>query len=225
MRRARPYATLANPVQPLTQQRCLLNIACVDFEGVLVPEIWVGLAERTGIEALQATTRDIPDYDQLMRQRLELMTRHGLGLRDIQAAADALEPLPGAATFLAWLRTEFQVAIVSDTFYELAVPLLRKLNNPMMLCHRLTIEAGRISGYQLRQADPKRHAVRAFKSMNFKVVATGDSYNDVPMLTEADRGWFFCPPENVCRDHPNIPPVRSYDALKEALMLAKTDFS
>lgn len=202
-----------------------MNIACLDFEGVLVPEIWVGLAERTGIEALRATTRDVPDYDQLMRQRLELMSKHGLGLRDIQDAANALEPLPGAATFLAWLRTEFQVAIVSDTFYELAAPLLRKLNYPMMLCHRLRITAGQIGGYELRQADPKRHAVRAFKSMNFKVAATGDSYNDVPMLTEADRGWFFCPPENVCRDHPNIPPVRSYDALKEALELAKRDFS
>ena len=203
-----------------------MNIACLDFEGVLVPEIWVGLAERTGIEALQATTRDIPDYAQLMRQRLALMAQHGLGLRDIQAAADALEPLPGAASFLAWLRTEFQVAIVSDTFYELAVPLLRKLNYPMMLCHRLATDAGgRISGYTLRQTDPKRHAVRGFKSMNFKVAATGDSYNDVPMLTEADRAWFFCPPENVCRDHPEIPPVHSYDALKEAFKLAKRDFS
>lgn len=203
-----------------------MNIACLDFEGVLVPEIWVGLAERTGIEALQATTRDVPDYDQLMRQRLALMTQHGLGLRDIQAAADALEPLPGAANFLAWLRTEFQVAIVSDTFYELAVPLLRKLNTPMMLCHRLTIDGGgRITGYVLRQADPKRHAVRGFKGMNFKVAATGDSYNDVPMLTEADRGWFFCPPENVCRDYPAIPPVHSYAALQEAFSAAKREFS
>ncbi len=204
--------------------RCLLNIACLDFEGVLVPEIWVGLAERTGIDGLRATTREIPDYDQLMRQRLEIMSRHGLGLRDIQAAADALEPLPGAEAFLAWLRTEYQVAIVSDTFYELAAPLLRKLNYPMMLCHRLTIDGeGKIAGYNIRQPDPKRHAVRGFKSMNYTVVATGDSYNDVPMLTEADHGWFFCPPDNVCRDHPNIPPVGSYDELGEVLMKAKKD--
>jgi len=204
----------------------LLNIACLDFEGVLVPEIWVGLAERTGIEALRATTREFPDYDQLMQQRLQIMASHGLGLRDIQAAADVLEPLPGAAAFLQWLRTEYQVAIVSDTFYELATPLLRKLGYPMLLCHRLTCDPQeRITGYTLRQKDPKRHAVRGFKAMNFKVVATGDSYNDVPMLTEADRGWFFCPPDNVCGDYPAIPPVRSYDELKRALEIAKQDFS
>lgn len=203
-----------------------MNIACLDFEGVLVPEIWVGLAERTGIEALKATTREIPDYDQLMRQRLGIMAAYGLGLRDIQAAADALEPLPGAAEFLTWLRTEYQVAIVSDTFYELAAPLLRKLNYPMLLCHRLITDPdGHLSGYALRQPNPKRHAVLGFKAMNFKVVATGDSYNDVPMLTAADRGWFFCPPDNVCRDHPEIPPVQSYAELKEALLVAKVDFS
>ncbi|MGD9602147.1 MAG: bifunctional phosphoserine phosphatase/homoserine phosphotransferase ThrH [Gammaproteobacteria bacterium] len=203
-----------------------MNIACLDFEGVLVPEIWVGLAERTGIDALKLTTRDIPDYDQLMRQRLRIMNDYGLGLRDVQAAADALEPLPGAHEFLTWLRTEYQVAIVSDTFYELAAPLLRKLESPMMLCHRLVTDPnGRISDYLLRQPNPKQNAVMGFKAMQFKVVATGDSYNDVPMLTAADRSWFFCPPDNVCRDHPEIPPVRSYNELREALLVAKVDLS
>ncbi|MGE0373190.1 MAG: bifunctional phosphoserine phosphatase/homoserine phosphotransferase ThrH [Gammaproteobacteria bacterium] len=203
-----------------------MNIACLDFEGVLVPEIWVGLAERTGIDALKLTTRDIPDYDQLMRQRLRIMNDYGLGLRDVQAAADALEPLPGAHEFLTWLRTEYQVAIVSDTFYELAAPLLRKLEFPMMLCHRLVTDSnGRITDYLLRQPNPKQNAVMGFKAMQFKVVATGDSYNDVPMLTTADRSWFFCPPDNVCRDYPEIPPVRSYDELREALRVAKVDLS
>lgn len=203
-----------------------MHIACLDFEGVLVPEIWVGLAERTGIEALRATTREIPDYDELMRQRLALMETHGLRLGDIQAAADALEPLPGAGEFLAWLRTEFQVAIVSDTFYELAAPLLRKLHQPMLLCHRLRVAAdGRIDGYALRQTDPKRHAVRGFQSMRFKVAAAGDSYNDVPMLTEADRGWFFSPPDNVCRDHPGIPAVHGYDALRDALRATREEWN
>jgi phosphoserine / homoserine phosphotransferase len=203
-----------------------MNIACLDFEGVLVPEIWVGLAERTGIEALLATTREIPDYDQLMKQRLRIMAEHHLSLKDIQAAADELQPLPGASEFLAWLRTEYQVAIVSDTFYELASPLVRKLNFPMLLCHRLEVDsAHRITGYKLRQPDPKRHAVKGFKAMNFNVVATGDSYNDVPMLTEAHRGWFFCPPDNVSRDHPSIPVVHSYAELKDAFAAAQRAFS
>ncbi len=202
-----------------------MNIACLDFEGVLIPEIWVGLAERTGIEALRATTREVPDYDVLMRQRLDLMAAHGLGLADIQAAADSLDPLPGALEFLNWLRTEYQVAIVSDTFYELAMPFVRKLGYPTLLCHRLRVaEDGRITGYALRQPNPKRHAVLGFKSMQFKVVATGDSYNDVPMLEAADRSWFFGPPANVCRDHPHIPAVHGYAALKEVLLAAKREF-
>lgn len=207
-------------------KRCSLNIACLDFEGVLIPEIWVGLAERTGIEELRATTREVPDYDQLMRQRLGVMKAHGLGLKDIQAAADALEPLPGALDFLNWLRTEYQVAIVSDTFYELAMPLIRKLGYPTLLCHKLQVDPeGMIAGYTLRQQNPKRHAVLGFKSMQYKVVATGDSYNDVPMLREADRGWFFGPPGNVCRDHPDIPSVYGYAELKQVMLEAKGAFS
>lgn len=187
-----------------------------------MPEIWIGLADRTGIEALRITTRDIPDYHELMTKRLAIMTQHGLAFRDVLAAADSLEPLPGARAFLDWLRTEYQVAIVSDTFYELAGPLIRKLGYPMILCHRMQIDdQGRIAGYTLRQPDPKRNAVRGFKSMHYRVVAAGDSYNDIPMLEEADRGWFFCPPDNVSRDHPAFPVARSYAALKAGLLAAK----
>jgi phosphoserine/homoserine phosphotransferase len=196
-----------------------MNIACLDFEGVLVPEIWIGLAQRTGIEELKVTTRDIPDYDELMTYRLKLMQQHGLRFDDIQAAADALEPLAGAADFLTWLRTEFQVAILSDTFYELAGPLVRKLDYPMMLCHRLEIDTeNRISGYRLRQTDPKRAAVKAFKSMNYKVIAAGDSYNDISMLQEADFGMLFCPPDKVVTDYPEFEVSLNYTDLKEAFL-------
>ncbi len=202
-----------------------MHIACLDFEGVLVPEIWVGLAERTGIEELRATTREVPDYDVLMRMRLGVMRDRGLKFADIMAAADSLSPLPGASEFLNTLRGEFQVAIVSDTFYELALPLLRKLGMPMMLCHRLRVEAdGSISDYQLRQPDPKRHAVRGFKAMRYQVMCTGDSYNDIPMLEEADRGCFFCPPDNVVRDYPQYPVARSYAELQAAFSAARQAF-
>ena len=200
-----------------------MHIACLDFEGVLVPEIWVGLAERTGVEALKATTRDIPDYDELMKMRLRIMDERGLRFADVRAAAESLDPLPGAREFLDWLRGEYQVAIVSDTFYELAMPLVKKLGGPTMLCHRLDVDAdGRLSAYRLRQPDPKRNAVRGFKAMQYKVVATGDSYNDVPMLEEADLSWFFQPPEKVVRDHPQIPVARSYEELRAAFAGAKT---
>ena len=202
-----------------------MHIACLDFEGVLVPEIWVGLAEQTGIAELRVTTREMPSYDDLMELRLRIMRQHGLGFRELLAAAEGLDPLPGAPAFLDWLRGEYQVAIVSDTFYELALPLLRKLGMPTMLCHRLTVAAdGVITGYRLRQADPKRHAIRGFKSMQFKVMATGDSYNDIPMLQEADRACFFCPPDNVVRDYPAFPIARSYEQLKAAFLESKRAF-
>jgi phosphoserine / homoserine phosphotransferase len=201
-----------------------MHIACLDFEGVLVPEIWVGLAERTGVEALRATTREIPDYHELMTMRLRIMAERGLTFADILSAAEGLEPLAGAREFLDWLRTEYQVAIVSDTFYELALPLLRKLGYPMMLCHRLAVGADdTLTGYRLRQPDPKRQSVRGFKSLQYKVVATGDSYNDVPMLQEADRSWFFCPPDNVVRDYPDIAVARSYAELKAGFTRARTE--
>lgn len=201
-----------------------MHIACLDFEGVLVPEIWVGLAERTGVEELKATTREIPDYNELMTMRLRIMAERGLKFADVLAAAESLEPLPDAREFLDWLRTEYQVAIVSDTFYELALPLIRKLGYPMMLCHRLAVGPdGTLTGYRLRQPDPKRHAVRGFQSMQYKVAATGDSYNDVPMLQEADRSWFFCPPANVIADYPSIAVARSYSELKAGFAAAKLD--
>jgi len=198
-----------------------MNIACLDFEGVLVPEIWIGLAERTGIDALKVTTRDIPDYDELMTYRLGLMDEHGLRFADIQAAADALEPLPGAAEFLHWLRGEFQVAILSDTFYELGGPLARKLGDPMLLCHRLDVaDDGRITGYRLRQPDPKRASVKAFRSLNYTIFAAGDSYNDISMLQEADYGVLFCPPDKVVADYPAFDVARDYAALREAFSRA-----
>lgn len=194
----------------------LMHIACLDFEGVLVPEIWVGLAEQTGIERLRLTTRDISDYDELMTLRLECMREHGLKFADIRAAANQLEPLPGAAKFLKWLRSTYQVTIISDTFYELAAPLIEKLEFPVILCHRLDFdEEGNISGYRLRQTDPKRKSVQAFQSLNYRVVATGDSYNDVSMLDQADRGIFFMPPQNVCDDHPAIPVAQNYAELRK----------
>lgn len=199
-----------------------MNIACLDFEGVLVPEIWIGLAARTGIDDLKVTTRDIPDYDELMRYRLELMSRHQLGFAELQAAADALKPLPGAHDFMRWLRTKFQVVILSDTFYELAGPLLAKLDYPTMLCHRLEIDdQQRISGYRLRQVDPKRASVKAFRTLNYKIVAAGDSYNDISMLQESDYGVLYCPPDNVVADYPQFEVAHDYQALQAAFESAQ----
>ncbi len=192
-----------------------MKVACLDFEGVLVPEIWISLAERTGIDDLKVTTRDIPDYDELMTYRLGIMDREGLGFEALNAAARGLEPLPGAHDFLDWLRGEYQVAILSDTFHELAGPLLAKLGHPMMLCHRLEVEpGGRISGYRLRQRDPKRHAVKAFQALNYAVVATGDSYNDIGMLEQADSAMLFRPSEKVVRDYPDFPVAEDYPSLR-----------
>ncbi len=198
-----------------------MHIACLDLEGVLVPEIWIGLAERAGIPELRATTRDIADYDQLMRQRLRLLHHHGLGLSDIQAVIATLEPLPGAREFLDWLRERCQVVILSDTYYEFALPLMRALGYPTLLCHRLAVDDnGRVVDYRLRQKDAKREAVKAFHGLNFKVVAAGDSYNDTAMLAEADAGIFYCPPENVAREFPQFPIARNYEELKSAFAAA-----
>ena len=203
-------------------------IVCLDLEGVLIPEIWVSVAERTGIDALRQTTRDNPDYDDLMRQRLALLDAHELKLADVQAVVATMAPLEGAAEFLAWLRDRYQVVILSDIFYELVSPLMRQLGHPTLFCHSLeTDHEGRISGYQLRQPDAKRQAVRAFHRLNFGVVAAGDSYNDIAMLTEADTGILFCPPDNVVSEYPELPEAADYadlqarieraaDALEEA---------
>lgn len=198
-----------------------MEIVCLDLEGVLVPEIWIGVAERTGIDALRATTRDIPDYDELMGQRLRLLDEHGLTLDDIQQVIAGLTPLDGAVEFVGWLRERHQLVILSDTFYEFAAPLMRQLGWPTLLCHRLQVdEARRITGYTLRQPDPKREAVQAFKGLNFRVLAAGDSYNDTTMLAAADAGILFCPPDNVVAEFPQFPVTRSYDELRAAFEAA-----
>ncbi len=195
-----------------------MYIACLDLEGVLIPEIWVGLAERTGIDALRATTRDIPEYDELMSLRLRLLAKHGLTARDLEAVVGELAPLEGAADFLGWLRGQCQVAILSDTFYELANPLMAQLGYPLLMCHRLEVDAaGRVTGYRLRQRDAKRRAVEAFQALNFKTVAAGDSYNDITMLTQADAGILFCPPDNVVREFPTFSVCRDYAELQSAI--------
>ena len=194
-----------------------MKIVCLDLEGVLVPEIWVALAERSGIDGLKATTRDIPDYGVLMRQRLDILAHNGLGLDDIRRAVAAMEPLAGAEPFLQRLRERYQVVILSDTFYEFTEPLMRRLGWPMILCHTLvTGPDGVLVDYRLRLDDHKRRAVAAFKKLNFHVLAAGDSYNDVGMLGEADAGILFRAPPNVARDFPDFPVVRDYEALLDA---------
>ncbi|MBL0122168.1 MAG: bifunctional phosphoserine phosphatase/homoserine phosphotransferase ThrH [Betaproteobacteria bacterium] len=194
-----------------------MHIACLDLEGVLVPEIWIEFSRRTGIPELSRTTRDEPDYDKLMGFRIALLKQHGLGLPDIQQVIAGMAPLPGAIEFVAWLRERFQVTILSDTFYEFAMPLMRHLGYPALFCHKLVIdESGMVSGYRLRMPDQKRHAVNAFRALNFRVIAAGDSYNDTAMLGAADAGIFFCPPANVIAEFPQFPVTRDYDALRAA---------
>ncbi len=192
-----------------------MEMACLDLEGVLVPEIWIDFAERTGIDALKATTRDIPDYNQLMQQRLRLLDEHGLKFDDIQAVIAGMVPMPGAVEFLDWLRERFQVVILSDTFYEFSQPLMRQLGWPTLLCHRLEIaDDGRVANYHLRQKDPKRCAVKAFHELNYRVIAAGDSYNDTTMLAEADAGILFKAPTNVIEEFPQFPAVHEYADLQ-----------
>jgi phosphoserine / homoserine phosphotransferase len=194
----------------------LVELACLDLEGVLIPEIWIAFAEKTGIQELRATTRDIPDYDVLMKQRLKLLDQHGFGLADIQDVIATLDPLEGAGEFVDWLRDRFQVVILSDTFYEFAMPLMKKLGYPALFCHKLvTDDAGRVVDYTLRQKDPKRQSVKAFHGLNYRVIAAGDSYNDTTMLAEADVGILFHAPENVIREFPQFPAVHTYEDLKE----------
>ncbi len=198
-----------------------MEIVCLDLEGVLIPEIWVKFAERTKIDGLRATTRDIPDYDELMRQRLVLLDRYNLKISDIQAVVAEMAPLEGARQFLDGVREHFQVIILSDTFYEFAAPLMRQLGWPTLFCHKLEIDAdGRVAGYKLRQTDPKRRAVVAFHDLNFRVIAAGDSYNDITMLQEADAGILFRPPQNVIDEFPQFPVTRSYDGLIEEVIYA-----
>ena len=198
-----------------------MELACLDLEGVLVPEIWIEFAERTGIEALRATTRDIPDYDVLMKQRLALLDQHNLKIDDIQAVIAELSPLPGAIEFIGWLRERFQVIILSDTFYEFSQPLMRQLGWPTLFCHRLITDGeGAVVDYKIRQKDPKRASVKAFHSLNYKVIAAGDSYNDTSMLSEADVGILFHAPQNVIDEFPQFTAVHEFDELKREFLKA-----
>lgn len=201
-----------------------MKITCLDLEGVLVPEIWIGVAERSGIDALRLTTRDIADYDELMQHRLKILAEHGLGLNDIQAVIAELKPLAGAAAFLDALRARSQVIILSDTFYEFAQPLMRQLGWPTLFCHRLEVDdAGRITGYRLRQSDPKRQAVKALQALNFHVVAAGDSFNDLTMLAQADAGILFNPPSSLSQAYPQFTVTEDYAELADAIVAAQRD--
>ena len=198
------------------------ELVCLDLEGVLVPEIWITVAERTGIDELRRTTRDEPDYDVLMRYRLAILDRHGLRLPDIQAVIATMAPLPGAVEFLDWLRERFSgVIILSDTFAEFAHPLMRQLGFPTLFCHSLEVtEDGRITGYRLRMPEQKRASVQALQSVTFRVIAAGDSYNDTAMLLAADAGILFAAPQHVIDEFPQLPVARGYDELRSAITAA-----
>jgi len=189
------------------------SIVTLDMEGVLTPEIWIAVAERTQIPELRRTTRDEPDYDQLMRYRIDLLDRHGITLSKIQQVIGSLPLLPGALEFLTALRQRTQVIILSDTFEQFAQPLVRQMGWPTLFCHRLVVTEDRISGYTLRMADQKRHAVAALQALNYRVIAAGDSFNDTSMLGQADHGFLFHAPENIVRQFPQFQAVDEYDAL------------
>lgn len=198
-------------------------IACLDLEGVLIPEIWINFSRKTGIQELRLTTRDIPDYDVLMKRRLAILEEHGLTLKDIQEVIRTLRPLDGAHEFLNWLRARFQVIILSDTFYEFAEPMMKQLDWPTLFCHSLQCDPqGKILNYRLRITDQKKKSIQALKNIRFKTIAAGDSYNDIAMLKEADAGILFSPPENVVREFPQFPVARTYDELK-TLFLERQD--
>ncbi len=198
-----------------------MELACLDLEGVLIPEIWIKFAEKTGIENLKATTRDIPDYDELMTMRLGELEKHGLGLNEIQEVISTLSPLEGAQEFVNWLRERFQVIILSDTFYEFAGPLMKQLGYPTLLCHKLTVDgSGKVTDYNIRQANPKRQSIVALKSLYYRTIAAGDSYNDTTMLAEADAGILFKAPQNVIEEFPQYPAVHTYDDLKQEFLKA-----
>jgi phosphoserine / homoserine phosphotransferase len=195
-----------------------MQVVCLDLEGVLIPEIWIAFAERTGIAEFRRTTREEPDYDKLMRYRIALLAQHGLKLADIQAVIGGMAPLAGAKDFLDALRSRYQVIILSDTFYEFADPMMRQLGRPTLFCHRLVVdEAGVVRDYRLRQAEQKRHAVEALKSLNFTVIAAGDSYNDTGMLGAADAGFFIHPPEAIAAQFPQFAVHRDYDDLRASI--------
>lgn len=195
-----------------------MYILCSDLEGVLVPEIWINVAKQTGIDELRLTTRDISDYNVLMNRRLEILKQHGIKINDIRKVISLLEPLPGALDFLNWLHGRVQLIIVSDTFREFADPLLEKMEWPVLFCHNLSIDReGNITGFNLRQSDAKRKVTGALQNLNFKVIAVGDSYNDISMLRKAEHGILFQPPRNVIDDNKDIRVVNSYSQLRNAI--------
>ncbi|MCL1906861.1 MAG: bifunctional phosphoserine phosphatase/homoserine phosphotransferase ThrH [Propionibacteriaceae bacterium] len=200
-----------------------MEVLCFDLEGVFVPEIWINVAEATGIDELRLTTRDMADYDELMTHRLTTLDAHGLGIADIQQVISTMAPLDGAQEFLGWTHEHFQVVILSDTFYEFAEPLMAQLGFPTLFCHNLEIDSsGRIVDYHLRLPNQKEQAVRAFQSLNFSVFAVGDSYNDTRMLLAAEQGFLFCPPQKVVDEFPQLPVVTDYDQLKQVLIEVST---
>lgn len=201
-------------------------IACLDLEGVLVPEIWINVAEKTKIRELRLTTRDIPDYDVLMKGRLKILKEQQLTLRDIQDVIATLKPLEGAQDFLKWLKSEFQVIILSDTFYEFAEPLMKQLDYPCLFCNSLEVNAEQeIVNYHLRLKDQKTKSVKALQDLNFKVIAAGDSYNDTGMLSQANAGILFKAPPNVIQEFPQFPVTHDYLELKEAFLRARRQLS
>jgi len=196
-----------------------MHIVCCDFEGVWIPEIWINVSKKTGIEELKLTTRDIKDYDELMQYRLKILDKHNLKLKDIQEVISTLKPLEEAKEMLDWIKSVTRMVIVSDTFTEFADPLLRQLDYPLLFCHSLEVdENNRITGYKLRQKDPKRQVIKALKSLNYSVIAFGDSYNDISMLQEADKAFFYKPPQNVVDDYPDFSVATNYDEMKQLLL-------
>lgn len=195
-----------------------MYIVCADMEGIFTPEIWINVAERTGIEELKLTTRDISNYDVLMKKRLGILDQHGLKLQDIQAVISKMEPLEGALDFLTWLRSQLQLIIVSDTYVEFAGPLLEKMGWPTLFCNTLSVAGnGSISGYNLRQKDGKKKVAIALQNLNYKVIAIGDSYNDITMLRVADKAILFRPPDNVKAEFPQFPVATSYAEVKREI--------
>lgn len=195
-----------------------MHVVCSDLEGVWVPEVWINVAEKTGIDKLKYTTRDIKDYDELMQYRLNILSENNLKISDIQRVISSIEPFDGALEMIRWLKKVTRLIVVSDTFVEFADPLMEKLERPTLFCHNLNIDKeGNIRDYQLRQKDPKRMVVKALKSINYKVIAFGDSFNDLSMLEEADEPILFRPPQKVIDDYPCFPVVHEYDELKNLL--------
>ena len=195
-----------------------MYIVCSDLEGVFVPEVWINVSDKTGIPELRRTTRDEPDYNKLMRQRMKILDEYGLKLHDIQSVIAQIRPLPGALEFIDWLKERTQLIVVSDTFIQFAEPLMKQLGRPTLFCHSLVMdETNRIIDYKLRQPDPKKKTVEALQSLTYQVIGMGDSYNDISMIKQSDVGILFCPPQNVVQDFPELPVCNNYEDVKHIL--------